>query len=160
MTMNVDTKLYVALGVLGVLGGGLWLTNKKEKEDESHYTLTGQAAALPKLEIKEDDVKAIDKIELTKNPDKDGGAPVEIELAKSGEDWKLTKPFEAKANQANVKSLLDNLKSLKVSEAIDSTSASYDKYGVSDSKGVHAVFSKGNGVVLDARFGESGGRGQ
>jgi hypothetical protein len=85
---------------------------------------------------------------------------VDIELTKSGEDWKLTKPIEAKANQANVKSLLDNLKTLKVSEQIDATATSYAKYGLSDDKGLHAVFSKGNGVVLDARFGENGGRGQ
>jgi hypothetical protein len=56
--------------------------------------------------------------------------------------------------------MLENLKTLKVSEQIDSTTTSYAKYGVSDDKGLHAVFSKGNGVVLDARFGENGGRGQ
>jgi hypothetical protein len=159
MAMTTETKLYVALGVLGVLGGGLYLQNKKEAESAAKYTLSGQAAALPKIDIKEEDIKAIDKIVLNKAGE-DGGAPVDIELTKSGEDWKLTKPVEAKANQANVKSLLDNLKTLKVSEQIDSSPANYAKYGVSDDKGLHAVFSKGSGVVLDARFGENGGRGQ
>jgi hypothetical protein len=159
MAMNTETKLYVALGVLGVLGGGLYLQNKKEAEHTASHTLSGQAAALPKLEIKDDDIKAIDKIVLNKAGE-DGGAPVDIELTKSGEDWKLTRPVEAKANQANVKSLLENLKTLKVSEQIDATTASYAKYGVADDKGLHAVFSKGTGVVLDARFGENGGRGQ
>jgi hypothetical protein len=159
MAMNTETKLYVALGVLGVLGGGLYLQNKKEAESTANHTLNGQAAALPKLEIKDDDIKAIDKIVLNKASE-DGGAPVDIELSRSGEDWKLTKPVDAKANQANVKSLLENLKSLKVSEQIDSVAASYAKYGVADDKGLHAVFSKGTGVVLDARFGENGGRGQ
>lgn len=159
MAMTTETKLYVALGVLGVLGGGLYLQNKKEAESAAKYTLSGQAAALPKIDIKDEDIKAIDKIVLNKAGE-DGGAPVDIELTKNGEDWKLTKPVEAKANQANVKSLLDNLKTLKVSEQIDSGKANYAKYGVSDDKGLHAVFSKGNGVVLDARFGENGGRGQ
>ena len=159
MAMTTETKLYVALGVLGVLGGGLYLQNKKEAESAAKYTLSGQAAALPKIDIKDEDIKAIDKIVLNKAGE-DGGAPVDIELTKSGEDWKLTKPVEAKANQANVKSLLDNLKTLKVSEQIDVGAANYAKYGVSDDKGLHAVFSKGNGVVLDARFGENGGRGQ
>jgi hypothetical protein len=159
MAMTTETKLYVALGVLGVLGGGLYLQNKKEAESAAKYTLSGQAAALPKIDIKDEDIKAIDKIVLNKAGE-DGGAPVDVELTKSGEDWKLTKPIEAKANQANVKSLLDNLKTLKVSEQIDSAAANYAKYGVSDDKGLHAVFSKGNGVVLDARFGENGGRGQ
>jgi hypothetical protein len=159
MAMNTETKLYVALGVLGVMGGGLYLQNKKEAETAAKYSLGGQAAAMPKIDIKEDDIKAIDKIVLNKAGE-DGGAPVDIELTKSGEDWKLTKPVDAKANQANVKSLLDNLKTLKVTETIDATSSAYAKYGVSDDKGLHAVFSKGGAVVLDARFGENGGRGQ
>jgi hypothetical protein len=159
MAMTTETKLYVALGVLGVLGGGLYLQNKKEAESAAKYTLSGQAAALPKIDIKDEDIKAIDKIVLNKAGE-DGGAPVDIELTKSGEDWKLTKPIEAKANQANVKSLLDNLKTLKVSEQIDASAANYAKYGLSDDKGLHAVFNKGSAVVLDARFGENGGRGQ
>jgi len=159
MAMNTETKLYVALGVLGVLGGGLYLQNKKEAEATANHTLTGQAAALPKIDIKDDDIKAIDKIVLSNAADKDKPA-VEVELTKSGEDWKLTKPVVAKANQANVKSLLDNLKTLKVSEQIDSSASSYEKYGVSDNKGLHVVVSKGGATVLDARFGENGGRGQ
>ena len=159
MAMNTETKLYVALGVLGVLGGGLYLQNKKEAESSASHTLGGQSAALPKIDIKDDDIKAIDKIVLNKAGE-DGGAPVDIELTKSGEDWKLTKPVDAKANQANVKSLLENLKTLKVSEQIDAATSGYAKYGVADDKGLHAVFSKGTGVVLDARFGENGGRGQ
>jgi hypothetical protein len=159
MAMTTETKLYVALGVLGVLGGGLYLQNKKDAEASAKYTLSGQAAALPKIEIKEEDIKAIDKIAL-KKAGEDGGAPVDVELTKSGEDWKLTKPIEAKANQANVKSLLDNLKTLKVSEQIDGATTSYAKYQLSDDKGLHAVFSKGGATVLDARFGENGGRGQ
>ena len=159
MAMNTETKLYVALGVLAVLGGGLYLQNKKEAEHTASHTLGGQAAALPKIDIKDDDIKAIDKIVLNKAGE-DGGAPVDIELTRSGEDWKLTKPVDAKANQANVKSLLENLKTLKVSEQIDATTTGYAKYGVADDKGLHAVFSKGTGVVLDARFGENGGRGQ
>jgi hypothetical protein len=159
MAMNTETKLYVALGVLGVLGGGLYLQNKKEAESHASHTLGGQAAALPKIDIKDDDIKAIDKIVLNKAGE-DGGAPVDIELTRTGEDWKLTKPVDAKANQANVKSLLENLKTLKVSEQIDATASGYAKYGVADDKGLHAVFSKGAGVVLDARFGDNGGRGQ
>jgi hypothetical protein len=159
MAMTTETKLYVALGVLGVLGGGLYLQNKKETANAARYTLGGQAAALPKIDIKEEDIKAIDKIVLDKAGE-DGGAPVQIELARSGEDWKLVKPVDAKANQANVKSLLENLKTLKVTEQIDGSTSGYGKYGLSDDKGLHAVFSKGGAVVLDARFGDNGGRGQ
>src|SRR5690606_17233828 len=102
------------------LGGALFLTNKKEKEDHAAHTIAGQQAELPKLEITEEDTKAIDKIVLSKPADGDGGAATEIVLVKEGEDWKMKSPVEAAANQANVKSLLDNLKSLKAGEMIDS----------------------------------------
>jgi len=159
MALSTENKLYISLGVLAVLGGALFLQNKKEKAEAESYTQSGQSAQLPKIELSDDDIKKIDKIVLTK-PAGDAGPPVEVELTKTGEDWKLTKPIAAAANQANVKSLLDNLKALKVSELIDSTKGAYAKFGVSDDKAQHAVFSKGNGVALDAYFGESGGRGQ
>lgn len=159
MALSTENKLYISLAVLAVLGGALFLQNKKEAAEAASYTLSGQAAALPKVELSEDDLKKIDKITITK-PAGDAGAAVEVELAKTGEDWKLTKPVQAEANQANVKSLLENLKSLKTSELIDAAKTNYAKYGVSDDKALHAVFSKGNGVALDLYFGDSGGRGQ
>jgi len=159
MALSTENKLYVSLAVLAVLGGAFFLQSKKEKEEAASYTLNGQAAALPKIELSDDDLKKIDKIALNK-PAGDAGAAVEIELTKTGEDWKLSKPVEATANQPNVKSLLENLKSLKVTELIDGTKNSYGKFGVSDDKALHAVFSKGNGVALDLYFGDSGGRGQ
>ena len=160
MALSTENKLYISVGVLVVLGGALFLQNKKEKAEEATYTLSGQAAQLPKVELTDDDLKNITKITITKPATGDAGAPVDVELTKTGEDWKLTKPVDAAANQANVKSLLDNLKTLKVTERIDSGTASYAKFGVSDDKGLHAVFSKANGVALDAYFGDSGGRGQ
>ena len=45
---TTDTKLYAAVGILAVLGGALFLTNKKQKEEEATFTLSGQAASLPK----------------------------------------------------------------------------------------------------------------
>jgi hypothetical protein len=159
MALSTENKLYISLGVLAVLGGALFLQNKKEKAEAESYTLSGQAAALPKLELSEDELKKIDKITLTK-PAGDAGAAVEVELTKTGEDWKLSKPIAAAANQANVKSLLDNLKTLKTTELIDNSKNNYAKFELSDDKAVHAVFSKGSATALDLYFGESGGRGQ
>ncbi|HEY4159861.1 MAG TPA: DUF4340 domain-containing protein [Polyangiaceae bacterium] len=160
MALSTEHKLYISLGVLVALGGLLALQSKKDKEEAQSYSVAGRAAELPKIEVGEEDVKAIDKIVITKGGGADAGAPMDIELDKKGEDWALMKPVEATANQANVKSLLDNLKSLKVGEVIDSTKNAYDKLGVSDEKALHAVFSKGGTTVLDLYFGESGGRGQ
>src|SRR5882724_13274195 len=86
MALSTENKLYISLGVLAVLGGALFLQNKKDKAEAQSYTLSGQAAQLPKIELSEDDLKKVDKITLSK-PAGDAGAPVDIELTKSGEDW-------------------------------------------------------------------------
>lgn len=156
---TTDTKLYAAVGLLAVLGGAFYLTNKKEKEEAEQYSLAARATELPKVAISEEDTKAISKITLTK-PGKDGAAATTVVLVKKGEEWRLEQPIDALANQANVKSLLENLKSLKVSEGIDPGKTEYAKYEVSDDKALHAVFEKDKGVVLDAYFGQNGGRGQ
>lgn len=156
---TTDTKLYVALGVLVVLGGALFMTNKKQAEEAKSYSLNARAADLPKLDITDDDVGKITKISL-KKPGKDGGAPLDVTLVKKGEEWRLEQPVDALANQANVKSLLDGLKSLKIGELIDPGKTEYQKYQVTDDLALHAVLSKDNGAVLDAYFGENGTRGQ
>ena len=160
MALSTENKLYISLGVLAVLGGALFLVNKKDAAEAESYTQSGQAASLPKIELSDDDLKKVDKITISKPASGDAGAPIDVELTKTGEDWKLTKPVNAAANQPNVKSLLDNLKALKLTEQIDSSKANYAKFELSDDKALHAVFSKGNGVALDLYFGESGGRGQ
>ena len=52
----------------------------------------------------------------------------------------------------------DNLKKLEVKELIDNGKDTYDKYKVSDAKGLHTVFYKGKDVAFDAYFGEDGER--
>ena len=51
MALSTENKLYISLGVLAVLGGALFLQNKKEAAEAQSYTQSGQAAALPKIEI-------------------------------------------------------------------------------------------------------------
>jgi len=98
MALSTENKLYISLGVLAVLGGALFLQNKKEAQEAQSYTLSGQAAALPKVELSDDDLKKVDKIAISKPASGDAGAPIDIELTKTGEDWKLTKPVNAAAN--------------------------------------------------------------
>lgn len=160
MAMGTETKLYVAVGVLAVLGGALYLNSKNKKEEAESYTQAGRAAELPSLTFTDEDTKKIDKIVLEKGADEDGGAGTAFELTKTGEEWKLTKPVAYQANQANVKSLLDALKRLKTSEQISSKADQYEKFGVADGKGLHVVLYEGDKVKADLRFGEGGTRGQ
>jgi hypothetical protein len=158
--MDQQKKLYVAVGILVLLGGLLLLQRQGEHKEAMQHSLEGQSATLPKLELTEETSKAIDKVVIVK-PGKDGAPAEEIELVKAGEDaWTLKKPAEAKANASNVKSLLENLPKLTLSEAISESKDEYDRWGVSDEKALHATFFKGQENVFDVYFGENGSRGQ
>ncbi len=159
MAMGTDKKLFIAVGVLAVLGGAVYLQNKTHAEDAASHSLSGQAKDLPKIEIKEDQIKKVDRIEI-QQPAGDAGKPTDVVLVKKGDDWQLEKPVGAKANQSNVKSLLDNLKALKVTEVINPDKSAYGKYDVSDDKALHAVFKAGNDAVAEFYFGENGSRGE
>jgi hypothetical protein len=159
--MDQQKKLYVAIGVLLVLGGLLFVQRQGEHKEAAQHSPEGQAANLPKLEVTEETAKAIDRIVIHKPAGKEGAAAEDIELVKAGEDaWSIEKPTKAKANASNVKSLLDNLPKLALSEAISETKDEYERWGVTDEKALHATFFKGPESVIDLYFGENGSRGQ
>jgi len=56
--------------------------------------------------------------------------------------WKLTKPVNYAANQANVKSLIDNLKELRLKDSIDTGKTQYATYDLDDDKAVHVQLYK------------------
>lgn len=159
MALSTDKKLLIAVGALAVLGGIFYVQNKKQKEEAKSYTAETRSAELPKLELGDDKLKTIDEITITK-AGQDGGATTTVTLKKTGENWQVTAPVTAAANDTNVKSLIDNLKTLEIKESIDPSKDAYAKFGVSDDKALHAVFKKGADVVADLYFGESGTRGQ
>jgi hypothetical protein len=152
--MKTEHKIYAAVGVLVVLGGGLYASQKNKQQDVTAHSVVAATADLPPLAVNKDDVEAITKIEI-KNADKSSAT-----LEKKGDAWELTAPVSAKANTANVRSLLDNLKELKVKESIDRSTATYPQYDLSDEKAVHVVAYKGDAKVFDTYFGKSGSRGQ
>lgn len=180
--MDSTKKLLIALAVLLALVGWVYLQREDEKKEETAYSYEARAAELPTVSISEEVTKEIDTIEIvqpasdeTKEGEEGGEEegedgepptaeeqkPTHVVLTKKGEEeWELKEPVPYRANASNVTSLLNNLKSLKVTEQVAPTSESYDKWGVSDDKGLHAVFKKGDEVVLDIFFGESGSRGQ
>jgi len=159
--MDQQKKLYIAVAILAALGGLFFLQQRGEHKEAQSHSIEGQAASLPKLELTEDAVKGIDRVVLIKPAASDAGTPEEIVLVKAGEEaWNMEKPSQAKANASNVKSLLENLTKLSLSEVIAESKDEYRRWGVSDDKGLHATFFKGQDSVFDVYFGENGSRGQ
>src|SRR2546423_308909 len=127
--MDQQKKLYVGAGVLVLLCVLLAFQRRSENHDAQSHSLAGQAASLPKLGLTEEVVKGIDRIVLAKPAVADGGVPTDVELVKTGdESWDMKRPAPAKANASNVKSLLDNLSKLTLSEVISSKTDEYTRW--------------------------------
>ncbi len=159
MAMTSDKKLYIAAGVLAVLGGGLFLQKRAQKQEEATYSYAAISASLPKIEVTDDQKKGIDSLTI-EQPAGDAGKPTKVALAKKGEDWELSEPLKAKANKSNIDSLLENLPTIKVSEQISPGKEAYAQYEVSDDKALHVVAKQGDKIVVDLYFGQGGSRGQ
>src|SRR5689334_18311356 len=124
--MKTEYRIYAAIGILVALGGGLYATREKQKKDVSAHSATAATADLPTLGVSKEDVEAITKVEI-KNADKSN-----VTLEKKGDNWEVVAPLSAKANAANVRSLLDNLKEIKAKESIDRGTSTYGQYELND----------------------------
>jgi len=148
--MERSTQLWIGVVVLAALGGAVYKVSKDDATKGSSTTTT--SADLPDLKTPDD----IDKITLT-NAEKG-----DVVLEKKGDAWEVTKPVAAKANQANVKQLIDNMKELKAKEVISAAPSDEQKkeFQFDKDKAVRVVAQKGADKKLDASFGKSGARGQ
>ena len=152
--MKTEYRIYAALAVLALLGLGLYLSKQSQKKELSDHSAVAASADLPAIGVPKDDVDKITKVTI-KNADKS-----DVVLEKKGDTWEVVKPVSAKANATNIRSLLDNLKELKVKESIDRTGATYAQYELTDDKAVHVMAYKGDAKAIDLYFGKSGSRGQ
>jgi hypothetical protein len=152
--MKTEHKVYAALAILVVLVAAFYLSRQKEQKDDAIHAPTASSADKPAIAIGKEDGDKITKIEI-KNADKSN-----VTLEKKGDSWELTAPSPAKAEQSNVKSLLDNLKELKIKDTITKSADLYPQYDVTDEKAVHVVAYKGADKAVDLYFGKSGSRGQ
>jgi hypothetical protein len=152
MVMNTEKKIYVALAVLALMLGGLWLQQRSVQKEELAHSPEG--SALPSISISSDDADKITKVEIA------NAGKSDVVLEKDGDKWKVTKPVAADASQPNVKSLIDNMKELKLKETIDKGTSQYASYDLDGDKEVHVQAFKGNDKALDVYFGKSGTRGQ
>lgn len=152
--MKTEYRIYAAVAVAAILGGAFYMTQKEETIEKESRSTSASKQDLPTVGLAKDELEKITKVEIT-NADKG-----KVVLEKKGETWELVEPIQAKANQGDVKSLLDGFEDLKVTEAIDRGTAQYDAYELGDKKAVHVVAHTGGEKKLDLWFGKSGSRGQ
>jgi hypothetical protein len=156
--MKTEHKVIAGLALVAVLGGLVYFSSKDATVEKEQRQTSASKTDLPNVTLLPEQLEKVAKIELknTDKPDKPA-----IVLEKKGADWMITAPIQAKANQGDVKTLVDGLKELKITEAIDRGTAGYDQHEVSDAKASHMTISDGaGGKLLDVYFGKKGGRGQ
>lgn len=154
MALTTEKKIYVALGVLALTAGGFYIQQRSVAEEMAKHAPGALAASLPEIKLSAEDVEQLTRLEI-RNADKG-----EVVLEKKDGTWVMTKPVSYPAHQQNVKSLLDNLKELKLKDTIDPGEAQYATYELDDEKSLHVVAYKGSDKALDLYFGKSGSRGQ
>ncbi|MEZ4301567.1 MAG: DUF4340 domain-containing protein [Polyangiaceae bacterium] len=152
--MKTETKLIIAVVALVALVGGYLMARQQDQKEDAAHAPTAASADMPPIALGKDDGDKITKIEIA-NADRS-----KVTLEKKGDTWELTDPVSAKADQANVKSVLDNLKELKLKESITKSADLYGQYDLTDEKAVHVVAYKGADKAVDLYFGKSGSRGQ
>ena len=147
--MSRDKQLIGAVLALAVVGGVAIMQFKKDQKVGSTQV---RNVELPEIKGSDD----IDKIQVT-NADK-----TEVIVQKNGDKWALVKPVNAPANQQSVKSLLDNLKELKVKDSIAEKASDEElkDYALDNAHAVRVTTFKGADKKLSLTFGKSGARGQ
>ena len=166
MAKGSETKLYVAAGVLALLGGAFYFQKQEQKKETLAHTVAGAEKDLPKVEFSEEAKGKVTKLVVekpAKTADEEGGKAepaVRHVLAKEGETWRLVEPVGALANQNNVESALTNLTKVSVKERVASGTSAYEMYDLTDDKALHVQAYEGDKVVLEFWTGKSGGRGQ
>jgi hypothetical protein len=110
--------LLVATAAFAILAGLLYWSDHRKPSAEA----ANPADAAPSI-LKLDE-NLITKLELKKKD-----AP-EIQLTKSGSDWKITEPKTFAADQSTISSMLSTISSLNADRLIDDKSSDLQRYGL------------------------------
>ena len=155
--MKTEHKIYAALGVLAVLGGGLYADEAEQEEASSRRTPRRRRRPIcPTHRVPEGRRR-----EDHQDRDQERRQGRTSTLEKKGDAWEVTSPSSAKANAANVRSLLDNLKELKVKESIDRGHAARTSSTSSTTRRPSTSGLQGRATrPSTSYFGKSGSRGQ
>ncbi|MEQ9324717.1 MAG: DUF4340 domain-containing protein [Polyangiaceae bacterium] len=151
--MKAEQKLYAAVGAVVILAIAAYMVTKDKKEDLAEHTVSA-AKDLPAIKVSKEDADKITKLVL-KNKDAEA-----VTLEKKGDQWEVTAPLSAPADQNAIKSVVENIQKLEVKAKIADTADVHEKYELTADAGLHAQVFKGDEKILDMVFGKKGSRGQ
>jgi hypothetical protein len=150
-SMNTRYRIAAAVALVAVGAGYVYVHATTPKTDAERNVAAGSASsALPTTSFDADVAATVTKIELTESQPREA-----IALEKKGGSWRVTSPVDVKASDSKVKELLENLRNLKIAEAVDKGIYAFDLYDLTDEAAFHVVARSGDRKVSDLYFGKS-----
>ncbi len=137
----MDKRLYIALGVLVLLGVGVYLTYAKGNEGGSDRVTD------PWHRI---DRAQIDRIVIQRP----GNAPA-VELSKRDNHWTMAQPAQGPADEQAVNDALEALSEMHVASIASREPASHDEMEVDSAHAIHVQLFHGGANQLDLFVGKN-----
>jgi hypothetical protein len=129
-------NVLASAAILAILCGLIWLEYLKDMEKEE-----GRRSAESFFDPGEGGTDAIDSIDLI-------GPSATVSVSRSGEEWRLTAPLDARADEAAVASILSTLGWLRIRERMDSVGSDLAGYGL-DPPEVAIVLHRGDDGAVE-----------
>ncbi|MEI8256513.1 MAG: hypothetical protein WCJ30_12640, partial [Deltaproteobacteria bacterium] len=137
----MDKRLYIALGVLVLLGVGVFFTYRKGAED------TAERISDPWHRI---DRAQIDRIVIARP----NNAP-SVELTKRDNHWFMSQPAQGPADEQAVNDALEALSAMHVASIASRETTSHDEMEVDSGHAIHVQLFRGTASQLDMFVGKN-----
>jgi hypothetical protein len=158
--MKAAYGIYAGLAVLALGGGWLYLSRLDKQNRAAAHAGAATPETLPPIALAPGDAERLTKLELAR-PDDDHKSKIQtVTLEKHGLDWEMTAPLKTKASTSKVAALIDNLENLHLWKIVDTGTARYEAYDLTEGKALHVVAWKGPDKVTDLFCGKSSPQGQ
>jgi hypothetical protein len=148
--MKTHYKIYAIVGLFGVCAGAFCLRVAPRQTDVKASVDVAPPAALPSISFSKEVAATITKVELTQNEPHQA-----VALEREGTDWWVTSPVHVRASASKMTELLENLRNLRITEAVEPGADGLDAYQLADPEAFHVVASSGVARVSDLYFGRS-----
>jgi hypothetical protein len=148
--MKTRHKICATVGLFAVCASAFCLRVAPRQADVKRAAEAAPPAALPSTSFSEDVAATIIKVELTQSEPRQ-----ELVLEREGPDWWVTSPTRVRASASKMSELIENLRNLRITEAVDPGADRLDAYQLTDAMAFHVVASNGSAKVSDLYFGRS-----
>ena len=146
--MKTGYKVAATVALVAVGASGFYA--RSGREHAADRPGAPASVTLPSIGFTKEEAASITKIDLTQ------GEPRQtITLEREATGWRVTSPVRVRASDSKVSELLENLRGLRLIEAVDRGIYSFDLYELTDALAFHVTAWSSDRKVSDLYFGKS-----